>query len=41
LSGRTAILETSRICGYAIRATEGVIGKVHDFHFDDENWVVR
>jgi hypothetical protein len=27
--------------GYAIRATDGVIDKVHDFYFDDENWVVR
>jgi hypothetical protein len=24
--------------GYAIRATDGVIGKVNDFYFDDEAW---
>jgi hypothetical protein len=24
--------------GYAIRATDGVIGRVADFHFDDEDW---
>ena len=27
--------------GYAIRATDGVIGEVDDFYFDDENWAVR
>jgi sporulation protein YlmC with PRC-barrel domain len=27
--------------GYAIRATDGVIGKVDDFYFDDEDWGVR
>jgi hypothetical protein len=27
--------------GYAIRATDGVIGHVKDFYFDDEAWVVR
>jgi hypothetical protein len=27
--------------GYAIRATDGVIGKVADFFFDDEDWVIR
>ena len=27
--------------GYAIRATDGVIGKVDDFYFDDENWAIR
>jgi hypothetical protein len=24
--------------GYAIRATDGVIGTVDDFYFDDEDW---
>jgi sporulation protein YlmC with PRC-barrel domain len=27
--------------GYAISATDGVIGHVKDFYFDDEAWVVR
>jgi hypothetical protein len=27
--------------GYAIQATDGVIGHVKDFYFDDEAWVVR
>ena len=27
--------------GYAIRATDGAIGKVDDFYFDDEDWGIR
>jgi hypothetical protein len=27
--------------GYAIRATDGVIGKVDDLYFDDEDWGIR
>ena len=27
--------------GYAIRATDGTIGHVRDFYFDDESWVIR
>ena len=27
--------------GYAIRATDGVIGHVDDFYFDDEVWAIR
>ena len=27
--------------GYAIRATDGVIGHVDDFYFDDEAWAIR
>jgi sporulation protein YlmC with PRC-barrel domain len=27
--------------GYAIRATDGVIGKVEDMYFDDEGWAIR
>ena len=27
--------------GYAIRATDGDIGHVKDFYFDDDAWVVR
>ncbi len=27
--------------GYAIRATDGVIGRVDDVYFDDEDWAIR
>ena len=27
--------------GYTIGATDGVIGEVEDFYFDDEAWVIR
>ena len=27
--------------GYAIRGIDGVIGKVDDFYFDDEDWGMR
>jgi len=27
--------------GYAIRATDGVIGDVDDFYFDDDDWAIR
>jgi len=27
--------------GYAIGATDGLIGHVKDFYFDDETWVIR
>jgi hypothetical protein len=27
--------------GYTIGATDGVIGRVKDFYFDDEAWVIR
>jgi hypothetical protein len=27
--------------GYAIHATDGIIGQVNDFYFDDEAWVLR
>ena len=27
--------------GYAIRATDGVIGTVDDFYFDDQDWGIR
>jgi hypothetical protein len=27
--------------GYALRATDGVIGRVDDFYFDDEGWAIR
>jgi hypothetical protein len=27
--------------GYSLRATDGVIGRVADFYFDDEDWGIR
>ena len=27
--------------GYAIRATDGIVGHVKDFYFDDKPWVIR
>jgi hypothetical protein len=27
--------------GFAIRATDGVLGRVHDCYFDDDAWVIR
>ena len=27
--------------GFALRATDGVIGKVDDFYFDDDDWGIR
>jgi uncharacterized protein YrrD len=29
------------LTGYAIRATDGDLGKVHDFYFDDITWSIR
>jgi uncharacterized protein YrrD len=29
------------LAGFAIRATDGEIGKVKDFYFDDQSWVIR
>ena len=31
----------SGLIGYAIEATDGSIGHVHDFLFDDERWTIR
>ena len=27
--------------GFSIGATDGTVGKVKDFYFDDEAWVIR
>jgi sporulation protein YlmC with PRC-barrel domain len=29
------------LIGYAIRATDGDLGKVHEFYFDDATWTIR
>ncbi|MFA5864854.1 MAG: PRC-barrel domain-containing protein [Phycisphaerae bacterium] len=31
----------NKLIGYAIRATDGEIGKVDDFYFDDQEWTIR
>ncbi len=31
----------NNVTGYKLHASDGEIGKVQDFFFDDENWVVR
>jgi hypothetical protein len=35
------IRNVTNLRGYAIRATDGVIGTVDDFYFDDEDWNIR
>jgi PRC-barrel domain len=32
---------TTDLEGYVIGATDGTIGHVKDFHFDDEAWAIR
>ena len=29
------------LVGYTIRASDGEIGKVHEFYFDDDGWAIR
>ncbi len=35
------LVNSHRVLGYRIRATDGEIGKVRDFYFDDQKWTVR
>ena len=35
------LVNTKDLKGYAIRATDGDVGKVADFYFDDEHWTIR
>jgi sporulation protein YlmC with PRC-barrel domain len=37
----TMLRSTKDLEGYAIEATDGMIGEVKDVYFDDEKWVVR
>ena len=32
---------TNKLIGYTIRATDGELGKVDDFYFDDHSWTIR
>ncbi|MGC9358589.1 MAG: PRC-barrel domain-containing protein [Anaerolineae bacterium] len=29
------------LLGYRVRGTDGDLGTVHDFYFDDQNWIIR
>lgn len=35
------LMSAASLYGYNIRATDGEIGKVHEFYFDDESWAIR
>jgi hypothetical protein len=39
--GRHMLRNVKDLRGYAIRAMDGVIGKVDDVYFDDEHWAIR
>ncbi len=39
--GGTMQYSISNIIGYEIRATDGDLGKVDEFYFDDETWTIR
>lgn len=39
--GDTHLRSASEVSGYVIRATDGDIGHVEDFLFDDVNWAIR
>jgi hypothetical protein len=38
---RIVLRNVKDIESFAIHATDGILGKVRDFYFDDESWVVR
>lgn len=35
------LLHTKKIIGHKLAATDGEIGHVHDFYFDDQTWAIR
>jgi PRC-barrel domain len=39
--GEGMLRNVTDLQGYAIRATDGVIGRVDDAYFDDEDWAIR
>src|SRR5450759_4968268 len=41
LGVRQMLRSMNDLLGYAIRATDGDIGHVKDFYFDDHSWVIR
>jgi hypothetical protein len=39
--GDSHLRSSASIVGYDIQASDGAIGQVHDYVFDDESWVLR
>ena len=37
----STLRSAERLSGFRIRALDGILGKVHDFYFDDSTWAVR
>jgi hypothetical protein len=35
------LIKTSHLKGFVIRATDGELGTLHEFYFDDETWAIR
>jgi hypothetical protein len=31
----------NQLQGYTVLATNGQIGEVHEFYFDDKDWIIR
>lgn len=38
---KVALRSLKRLCGNKLGASDGDIGRVKDFYFDDQNWAVR
>jgi hypothetical protein len=38
---RLLFRSVKQLCGEKLAASDGQIGRVKDFYFDDQNWVVR
>lgn len=38
---RIMLLNTKNLCGYGLAASDGDVGSLEDFYFDDCHWVVR
>ncbi len=34
-------INTNKLIDYALQATDGEIGKVEEFYFNDETWTIR
>ena len=34
-------INTNKLVGYNLEATDGEIGKVESFYFDDDTWTIR
>jgi len=38
---KSMLTNTMHLKGFVIRATDGELGTVDDFYFDDETWAIR